>query len=144
MQNAFRAFNQHFQPDTPSRKSNVLLNLREQPVRKEHVRCILYFGNHDDINISPGCFHNFDYVTIEKLCVNPIRAEGANLAMKVESGKGLDQRFSCSNFLRRSAAIFQIEDDLIGLAGCCLGHHLERMRGAREFTAPNRDSVGVI
>ena len=138
MKDAFCALNKNFQPDAPDRQANVLLNLGEQSVREEHVGCILHFGNHNDINVPAGGFHNFNYVSIEKLCVNPIRAEGANFAVKVESGECFNQRLARSNFLRRSAAIFQIKDDFIRLAGRGLRHHLERMRGTGKLTATNR------
>src|SRR5438270_7521410 len=75
MQNAFRALNENFQPDASRSKPDVLLNLREQPVREDHVRCILNLGNHHHINVFTGGFNYFNYVAVEKLCVNPVGAE---------------------------------------------------------------------
>ena len=82
MQDAFCALNEHFQPDAAGRQSNILLNLGQQSVREEHVGCILRFGNHQDINVPAGRFHNLNYITIEELCMNAVRAKGANLAAK--------------------------------------------------------------
>src|SRR6185437_4552071 len=144
MEDAFCALNQYFQPDASYRKPDVLLNLRKQAVGKDHVGCILRFGNHQDINVSAGCFDDIDYVMVEKFCVDPVRPERANLAVEIECGEGFDQRLACGDFLRRSAAIFQVENHFIRFASRSLRHHFERMRGTRELTAPNGNGVTAI
>ena len=83
MQNALCALNENFQPDTPRRKADVLLNLREQPVREDHVRCILHLGDYHDINVCAGSFDHIDYIPIEKLGINAVGAECANLSAKI-------------------------------------------------------------
>src|SRR6267154_1107817 len=144
MEDAFRALNQHFQPDASDGKPDVLLDLRQQAVGEDYVCCILYLWNHDYINVSAGCFNHVNYVTIEKLCLDPIGTKGSNLPAKIESSKGLNQRYARGDFLRRSAAVFQVKDNLVRFAGRGFGHHLERMRGTSQLTAADSNGIGVI
>src|SRR5438309_7025799 len=99
MQNAFRALNQHFQANASSRKSDVLLDLREQPIREEHVSCILNFGDHNDINVAACRFDNIYHVAIKELCADAVGAEGSYLAPKVESGKSFYYCLARGEFL---------------------------------------------
>src|SRR5262249_46280741 len=128
-----------FQPDAAHRQANVLLNLCEKAVSKEHVCRVLHFGKDDHINPAAGGFHHVNHVTIEKFCVNAVGPESANLAAKIKRGEGLNQRLPCSHFLRRGAAVLQVKDNLVGVSGGRLGHHLERMRRTGKLAAAHDD-----
>jgi hypothetical protein len=112
-----------------------MLDLREQTIGKQDIRRFVNFGQDHYVNPGSNGFHNFNQVTIEKFGVDSVCAEGANLALKIQGIESLDYRLARGFLLRKSTAVFKIKDDFVGCAGCRLGHHFERVRGAGQFAA---------
>src|SRR5579859_2646873 len=139
MEHAFRALNQHFKPDLPGRQADVLLNLCEQTIGEKHIGGFLYLGQNNNIDLLAGGLYHFDQIAIEEFSVNAIGTEGTDFAAEVECLESFNQRLARGDLLRRSAAVFQIEDHLVGVAGSGFGHHLARVRGAGQLAAANGD-----
>src|SRR5262245_23302443 len=144
MQHCLCGLNQGLQADASDRQANVLLDLRKQAVSKKNISRVLNLGQYHNINPAAGGFHHFNHVTVEELCLQAVGTKGSNFAVEVERVERFHQRFTGGNFLGRSAAVFQIEDHLIGIAGGGLGHHLERVSRTSQLTAPYGDvSIGL-
>ncbi len=137
---AFHLFDQALDPDAPF-QTQLLFQLIEHEVNEHHVGGALRLGEHDGVELLAGPGDDFDDVIVAPLGLHVVDAHAAGARGPLEPVERVHDHAAGIGFGAGGDRILEIEEHVIQVESCGLGHHLLGAAGNGELAAPGASGL---